>query len=157
MFKKNFFYLTLFLFIFIFYRITKILVLKNFNLNDYFVVELTPFLSLNLIWNSGIAFGLFSLDQGIYYNFLTGIILLITIIILWMFTRSEGTEKIAFLMILSGSFGNIFDRVYYRSVPDFIDFHVGNFHWFIFNVADIFITLGVILLIYFELIVKKKK
>ena len=157
MFKKNFFYLTLFLFIFIFDRITKILVLKNFNLNDYFVVELTPFLSLNLIWNSGIAFGLFSLDQGIYYNFLTGIILLITIIILWMFTRSEGTEKIAFLMILSGSFGNIFDRVYYRSVPDFIDFHVGNFHWFIFNVADIFITLGVILLIYFELIVKKKK
>ena len=157
MFKKNFFYLTLFLFIFIFDRITKILVLKNFNLNDYFVVELTPFLSLNLIWNSGIAFGLFSSDQGIYYNFLTGIILLITIIILWMFTRSEGTEKIAFLMILSGSFGNIFDRVYYRSVPDFIDFHVGNFHWFIFNVADIFITLGVILLIYFELIVKKKK
>ena len=136
-------------------RISKILIINSLenSTNDY--IFITNFLSLNLIWNEGIAFGLFSFDQKIYYNFLTLIIIFVTIIILWMIVKTRGFEKIAFMMIFGGSLGNIFDRLYYSSVPDFIDFHVGNFHWFIFNVADIFITLGVILLIYLEFFKKK--
>ena len=84
------------------------------------------------------------------------IIILITIIIFWMITKTTKIEKVAFMMIFGGSIGNIFDRLYYSSVPDFIDFHINNFHWFIFNVADIFITLGVILLIILEFFPKKK-
>ena len=157
MFKKKFFYFSIILFIFCFDRITKILVVKNLNTlgNDF--IEVTSFFSLNLIWNQGIAFGLFSLDQGLYYNIITMIILAITAVIFWMIIKSEGLEKIGFILVFGGSLGNIFDRIMYKSVPDFIDFHINNLHWFIFNVADIFITTGVILLIYLELIIKVRK
>ena len=155
MIRKNFLNFFFILSIFTFDRLSKILIIKkNENFNGKQIFE-SDFLSLNLIWNDGIAFGLFSFDQEIYYNSLTIIIMLITLIILWMVIRSRRVERIAFMMIFGGSLGNIFDRLYYSSVPDFIDFHVGNFHWFIFNVADIFITLGVLLLIYLE--VSKKE
>ena len=111
----------------------------------------SKYLNINLIWNEGIAFGLLSFDQKLYYNLLTGLICLITLIILWMVIRTKGLEKLAFMVVFGGSLGNIFDRLYYSSVPDFIDIHFGDFHWFIFNVADIFITLGVLLLIYLEI------
>ena len=116
----------------------------------------SKYLSIDLIWNEGIAFGLLSFDQKLYYNLLTGLICLITLIILWMIIKTKGLEKLAFMIVFGGSLGNIFDRLYYSSVPDFIDIHIGNFHWFIFNVADIFITLGVILLITLEIFSKKK-
>tara|TARA_B100001121_G_C18369815_1_gene471079 strand:- start:81 stop:584 length:504 start_codon:yes stop_codon:yes gene_type:complete len=115
----------------------------------------SKYLNINLIWNEGIAFGLLSFDQKLYYNLLTGLICLITLIILWMVIRTKGLEKLAFMIVFGGSLGNIFDRLYYSSVPDFIDIHFGDFHWFIFNVADIFITLGVLLLIYLEIFLKK--
>ena len=156
--KKNYF-INLFIIIIIFSldRISKFYVILNSESNLSPSLFTSKFLNINLIWNEGIAFGLLSFDQKLYYNFLTAVILIITAIILWMVSRSNGMEKIAFLIVLGGSLGNIFDRVLYKSVPDFIDFHINNFHWFIFNVADIFITLGVILLIYLELIVKTKK
>ena len=69
--------------------------------------------------------------------------------------KSKSIEKFGFMMILGGSMGNIFDRLYYFSVPDFIDIHFNNFNWFIFNVADIFISLGVTFLIYLEFFKKK--
>ena len=119
-------------------------------------IQITSFLNLNLIWNEGIAFGLFSFNEKIYYNFLTILIIFITLIIFWMILKSQKVERLAFMMIFGGSLGNIFDRLLYSAVPDFIDFHVKNFHWFIFNVADIFITIGVIILIYFELFLRKK-
>ena len=115
----------------------------------------SKFLNINLIWNEGIAFGLLSFDQKLYYNLLTGLICLITLIILWMIIKTKGLEKLAFMIVFGGSLGNIFDRLYYSSVPDFIDIHFSNFHWFIFNVADIFITTGVILLIILEIFAKK--
>ena len=74
-----------------------------------------------------------------------------------MILKTKNLEKIGFIMVLGGSLGNVFDRIYYSKVPDFIDLHYNNFHWFIFNVADIFISLGVILLIYSEIFLKKKK
>ena len=155
--KKSIIYSFFIITIFLLDRLSKYWAINNLIIEEKFEIIIFPYLSFNLIWNDGIAFGLFSLNQGLHYNILTGIILLITLIIFWMIIRSKGLEKAAFLMIFSGSLGNIFDRISYKSVPDFIDFHVNNFHWFIFNVADIFITFGVILLIYLELIVKKKK
>ena len=117
----------------------------------------SKYLNIDLIWNEGIAFGLLSFDQKLYYNLLTGLICLITLIILWMIIKTKGLEKFAFMMVFGGSLGNIFDRLFYSSVPDFIDLHINNFHWFIFNVADIFITIGVIFLIGFEIFGKKIK
>tara|TARA_Y100000591_G_scaffold313816_1_gene319711 strand:- start:308 stop:781 length:474 start_codon:yes stop_codon:yes gene_type:complete len=141
--------------IFAFDRISKISIINLLENSTNDNISITNFLSFNLIWNEGIAFGLFSFDEKIYYNLFTFLIILVTIVILWMIVKTSGFEKIGFIMIFGGSLGNIFDRIYYSSVPDFIDFHVGNFHWFIFNVADIFITIGVILLIYLEFFKKK--
>ena len=156
MIKKSFWSVFFISVIFIIDRLTKIMVLKSAETSGEVNILVTKFLSINLIWNEGIAFGLFSFDQKSYYNFLTIIIILVTLIILWMIIRTKEVEKFAFMMIFGGSLGNIFDRIYYSSVPGFIDIHFGNFHWFIFNVADIFITLGVILLIYLEIFFKKK-
>ena len=148
----NFFFI---LIIFLLDRVTKISIINFLENSDNGHIQITNFLSFNLIWNEGIAFGLFSFDQEIYYNFLTIIIILVTTIILWMIIKTKGLEKIAFLMIFGGSLGNIFDRLVYSSVPDFIDLHYNNFNWFIFNVADIFISIGIILLIYLEFFKKK--
>jgi len=142
--------------IFLIDRFSKLVMINSSTTDGSSNVSINDFLSFNLVWNDGIAFGLFSFDQKIYYNFLTVIIILITLIILWMILKTKGLEKIAFMMILGGSTGNIFDRLYYSSVPDFIDIHYGNFHWFIFNVADIFISIGVLLLIILEIFIKNK-
>ena len=112
----------------------------------------TKFLNINLIWNEGIAFGLFSFTEKTFYNFLTMIILIIILVISFMTFKSKGLKKYSLLMILGGALGNVYDRIFNNAVPDFIDFHIENFHWFIFNVADIFITLGVIFMILSELI-----
>ena len=148
----NFFFI---LIIFLLDRVTKISIINFLENSGNGHIQITNFLSFNLIWNEGIAFGLFSFDQELYYNFLTIIIILVTTIILWMIIKTKGVEKIAFLMIFGGSLGNIFDRLVYSSVPDFIDLHYNNFNWFIFNVADIFISIGIILLIYLEFFKKK--
>ena len=112
----------------------------------------SKFLDINLIWNDGIAFGLFSFDDKMLYDILTILILIVIIALILMTLGSQGAKKYSLLMILGGAFGNVFDRLFYRAVPDFLDFHVGNYHWFIFNVADIFITLGVIFMIILEFI-----
>ena len=116
----------------------------------------SKFLNISLIWNEGIAFGLFSFNNQNSYNILTILILLIISAIFFMIIKSKSLERYALLMILGGALGNVFDRIIYKAVPDFIDFHVGDFHWFIFNVSDIFITIGVILMIFLEIIVKPK-
>tara|TARA_Y100001958_G_C21038532_1_gene408965 strand:+ start:224 stop:700 length:477 start_codon:yes stop_codon:yes gene_type:complete len=158
MIKKNFFWNLLFIAsIFLADRASKFIMINKTEEFGETNFSLTSFLNLNLIWNDGIAFGLFSFDQKIYYNLLTFLIILITLIIFWMIIKSEKSERLAFMMIFGGSLGNIFDRLIYSSVPDFIDFHFKNFHWFIFNVADIFITVGVIMLVYNELFIRIKK
>ena len=110
-----------------------------------------------LVWNTGIGFGLFSSEDKLFYNIFTAIIVIINLVILY-FALIESKIKSFFLMIiLGGSLGNLFDRVYYRAVPDFIDLNYAGYHWFIFNVADIFITIGIICLIFSEFIFYKKK
>ncbi len=157
MLKKNLWNILFVLVIFAADRISKIAIISSTQSQQKQEIIVNSFLNLNLIWNDGIAFGLFSFEQEFYYNLLTALIVLITIIILWMIVKTKRLEKVCFMMIFGGSLGNIFDRLYYRSVPDFIDIHVNNFHWFIFNVADIFISLGVIILIYLEIFLKKKR
>ena len=137
--------------IFSFDRISKIYVIyldKKLFGSDLFS---SKFLNINLIWNEGIAFGLFSFNEKIFYNILTILILIIIFIIFIMAIKSDGFKKYTLLMILGGALGNVFDRLYYKAVPDFIDFHIGNFHWFIFNVADIFITIGIFFMVVIEL------
>ena len=138
-------------------RFSKIYVISQNEKNFSPDLFLSKYLNITLIWNEGIAFGLLSFNETIFYNALTFLILIIILIIFFMLSKSNGIKKYSLMMILGGAIGNIYDRIFYKAVPDFIDFHIGNFHWFIFNVADIFITLGVILLIYLELVVKSKK
>ena len=142
--------------IFILDRLTKLCVIYLDKINSGSEIFSSKFLNVYLIWNEGIAFGLFSFNENYLYNFLTLFILIIIFSILYMISKSSGIKKYSLLMILGGALGNVFDRIIYKAVPDFIDFHVGNFHWFIFNVSDIFITLGVIFLIYEEILVKDK-
>jgi signal peptidase II len=152
-FSKDF-YISLLVSVFIFTldRISKIYVI-NLSKNS-FDIELytSKFLNITLIWNEGIAFGLFSAIHEYWYNFLTIAIVLITIIILIMSIRYHGVQKYFLLIVFGGALGNLYDRIFFKAVPDFIDLHVGNFHWFIFNIADIFITFGVIMLILWEIL-----
>ena len=157
MLKKNLSNLIIVFSIFFLDRISKYTILSFSQSQNEFNYSVTTFLDFNLVWNSGIAFGLFSFDQSIYYNLITSIIILVTLLIIWVALKSKGLEKISYLMIVGGSFGNIFDRLYYSSVIDFIDINYNNFHWFIFNVADIFISLGVIILIILEFLKTKKQ
>ena len=148
--------LTIIFSIFILDRLTKIYVIYLDKINSSSEIFSSKFLNIYLIWNEGIAFGLFSFDENNLYNFLTLIILIIIFVILYMIYKNSGFKKYSLLFIFGGALGNVFDRIIYRAVPDFIDFHIGNFHWFIFNVADIFITVGVIFMIFLELTAKKQ-
>ena len=153
--KKNISNFVLILTIFLLDRVSKIIII---NLENFYGVDnysLTSFLNFELIWNDGIAFGMLSFNDQVYYNIITSIIILITLVVFLVMINSSGIQKYGFMLIFSGSLGNLFDRLYYSSVPDFIDIHFNNFHWFIFNVADIFITLGVFMLIYSEFFKKK--
>jgi len=154
--KKHLLNFSIIFLIFIFDRISKLFIINSAETFGEYGVSVTSFLNLTLIWNEGIAFGLFSFDEKIYYNLLTIFIILITVIIIWLMLKSNGFEKFSFIMIIGGSLGNIFDRIFYSAVPDFIDIHINNFHWFIFNVADIFITSGIICLISIEILSSKK-
>ena len=120
---------------------------------DFYI---NPFLNFYLVWNSGIGFGFASMEANIYYHILTGIIALVNVALIYFLFKSKGVYAYVLALIIGGSLGNLFDRVYYHAVPDFIDLHFANYHWFIFNVADIFITLGIIGLLIVELTRKEK-
>ncbi len=156
MFKKHLVDFSIIIFIFLIDRVSKLLIISSPETYEQFGISITSFLNFNLIWNEGIAFGLLSFDEKSYYNILTIFIVLVTTVIIWLMLRSRGFERFSFIMIIGGSLGNIFDRILYSAVPDFIDIHINNFHWFIFNVADIFITLGIIFLICIEIFNNKK-
>ena len=132
-------------------RLTKIYVIQLDKNNLGSDIFNSAYLNIILIWNKGIAFGLFSFDESHLYNILSLIISIIVVILVIMSLKSHGFKRYSLLMIVGGALGNLHDRIFFNAVPDFIDFHVGNFHWFIFNVSDIFITLGVISMIILEL------
>ncbi len=156
--NKNFF-INLFVILLIFFtdRLSKIYIIyldKKELGNEIFY---SKFFNINLIWNEGIAFGLLSFNENSLYDILTIIIFFVIILILYFIFNSSGFKKFSLLIIAGGAIGNFYDRATYRAVPDFIDFHVGNFHWFIFNIADIFITMGVIFMILIELTSNNKE
>ena len=142
--------------IFFFDRLTK-LYLINLQASgtdiDFYIF---PFLNFYLIWNTGIGFGLASMETNIYYHILTTIIVFVNLGLIYFLLKSKGIHVYLLATIIGGSLGNLFDRIYYYAVPDFIDLHLGDYHWFIFNVADIFITVGIIGLILIELLKKEK-
>ena len=152
MIKKNLFISSSFiLLIFLIDRISKMYVIHLDQKLLGSEIFSSKFLNINLIWNNGIAFGLLNFEKENLYNLLTALILIIIIFIALMSINTKGFKKFSFLIILGGAIGNVFDRIFTKAVPDFIDFHIGNFHWFIFNVADIFITIGLIFLILLEI------
>ena len=161
MFKTNFkkiFINSIILFvIFLADRISKIYILKISELESSVNIYVTQYINFYLIWNKGIAFGLFSFNESLIYNLITLIIAAITIIILVMIIKNVGFKRYSLLIVFGGSLGNLFDRIYYSAVPDFIDFHINNFHWFVFNIADIFITIGIVCLIFDEILNDSKK
>jgi len=151
--KKNYYFDILILFlIFIFDRFSKIYVIYLSEKNNYSQIFSSKFLDIHLIWNEGIAFGLLSSSETYFYNLISIIIAIIIFILFLMIIRSKGLKKLLFISILGGAIGNFYDRMVYKAVPDFIDFHIYDFHWFIFNIADIFISIGVFFMILYEII-----
>ena len=137
-------------------RFSKFFILKLVEQGEKLDLYITSYLNLYLIWNKGIAFGLLSFNENMIYNIITVLILIIIFTILIMIIKSKGFVKYSLVIVLAGALGNVFDRIYYSAVPDFIDFHIHEFHWFIFNIADIFVTIGVFCLIYVELFINKE-
>ena len=155
--KKKIYLFIFVLVLFAIDRISKILILKNFLNNSSSEIYINSFLNFSLVWNSGIGFGILQLEANIFYLLISIIITAINLILIyWMLTSSNYLESIFISIILGGALGNLFDRYYYSSVPDFIDLHYESFHWFTFNIADIFITIGIIGLIIIDLIKIKK-
>ena len=145
------------IFIFSLDRISKIYILKIAEIESSVDIYLTPYLNFYLIWNKGIAFGFFSFNESLIYNLITLVIMLIILIILSMIVKSYGFTKYSLMIVMGGALGNLFDRIYYSAVPDFIDFHINGYHWFIFTVADIFVTVGILCLIFDEMFINSKK
>ena len=154
--KKFFLYFLLFLIIFLIDRISKLYVINLANTTGSIDIQINNFLNIILIWNTGIGFGLLSSNNTFFYNLITIIILSINLIIVYLISKSDKIRSFLFLIVLGGSFGNLFDRFYYSAVPDFIDLNYKGFHWFIFNIADIFISVGLICLILIEVLNYKK-
>ena len=151
--KKNYYFDILILFlIFILDRFSKIYVIYLSEKNNYSQIFSSKFLNINLIWNEGIAFGLLSFSETYFYNLISIIIAIIIFILFVMIIRSKGLKKLLLISILGGAIGNFYDRMVYKAVPDFIDFHINGFHWFIFNIADIFISIGVFFMILYEIV-----
>ena len=155
---KNQFILNFLIILLIFFldRISKIYVLNLAETQGSIDITVNSFLNIILIWNAGIGFGLLQLDQTFAYNLVTILIIIINFVIVYLLFSAQNIPKFFFSMILGGSLGNLFDRVYYSAVPDFIDLNYNGYHWFVFNVADIFITLGIFALIFSEIFKKNE-
>ena len=155
--KKIIFYFLITLIIFTLDRISKIYVINIAETYGKVDIYLNQFINIILVWNTGIGFGLLSFEKQFVYNLITLIIVLVNFVILYLGIKSNNFKGLLFFVILGGSLGNLFDRLYYSAVPDFIDINYNNFHWFIFNVADIFISTGIICLIFVELFFNKEE
>ena len=146
--KKNIFFTLILIVVFTLDRISKNKILNDFNERTYFVND---FLNLDLIWNIGIGFGFLSTDSSLFYNLVTLIIGTVILFLIYIFGTSKNIDKLIYSIIIGGALGNFYDRLVYKAVPDFIDLHYNDFHWFTFNLADIFITIGIFIFLFKEL------
>jgi signal peptidase II len=149
--KENIYFLILILAIFTFDRYTKLIVINNFSEQNYFVND---YINFDLVWNSGIGFGLLDTQSTLFYNFVTTLIGLIILILIYIMINSKNLDKLIYSTIIGGAIGNFYDRITFKAVPDFIDLHYNNFHWFVFNLADVFITIGILTLVISEMFKK---
>ena len=149
--KKFFLYFFILFTIFIIDRLTKLYILNLAQIEKSVDIYVNSYLNIYLIWNKGIAFGLLSIDESIFYNLITTLIGIIILIIFYMIWKNDNIQRFFLTFVAGGAMGNFYDRIVYKAVPDFIDLHFQGFHWFVFNVADIFITIGVLCLILVEL------
>ena len=154
--KKILFNFTIISLIFLIDRISKNYILKIAEQESLVDIYINTYLNFYLIWNKGIAFGLFSFDQNFIYNLITLIIVIISFVIMILIIKTNGIERYSFTLVFGGAISNLYDRIYYKAVPDFIDFHIAEYHWFVFNVADIFITLGIVSIILIEVLKTNK-
>ena len=152
--KETIVSLTVVFAIFVFDRITKVTIIKN-QLNNQSIF-VNDYLNFELVWNTGIGFGLFSQNANLYYHLISLLIFTVIIFLIYLIAKAEFLEKVLYCLILGGALGNFYDRLIYFAVPDFIDIHINDFHWFTFNIADIFITLGILLIIIKDTISRKK-
>ena len=153
-FKEIIYSLSITLFVFILDRWTKTTIINTQIMNESFYIN--DYLNYDLVWNTGISFGLFSQNANIYYHMISFLIFIVIIFLCYLIVKKNFTEKLMFSLVLGGALGNFYDRINYFAMPDFIDIHINDFHWFTFNIADIFITTGIILLISKDLIFNKK-
>ena len=149
--KQNILFALIILVIFFIDRISKINIINNFSENSYFI---NSFTNLDLIWNVGIGFGFLSTDSNLIYGLITLFIALVILMLIYVLILSNNLDKLIYSMIIGGAIGNFYDRLMFKAVPDFIDLHYNNFHWFTFNVADIFITVGIMIFILRSFFVK---
>ena len=149
--KENIYFLILILLIFTFDRYTKLIVINNFSEQNYFVND---YINFDLVWNSGVGFGLLDTQSTLFYNFVTTLIGLVILILIYIMINSKSLDKLIYSTIIGGAIGNFYDRVTFKAVPDFIDLHYNNFHWFVFNLADVFITIGILTLVIGEMFKK---
>ena len=150
---ENFLYASIIIIIFLFDRLSKLKIIKDFNETAFYVND---YINFDLIWNIGIGFGFLSTDSTLLYNFVTMLIGAVITYLVYIFINAHRVDKVIYATIIGGALGNFYDRVAYFAVPDFIDIHYQRFHWFTFNIADIFITIGIFLLIIKELILKNE-
>ena len=155
--KSFFLYFLIFVSIFLIDRVSKIYIINLASTFGTIDIQINNYINIFLIWNTGIGFGLFSSSNSIFYNIITFLILMINFIIIYLIYTSENTKRLIFIVILGGSTGNLFDRAYYSAVPDFIDLNYNGYHWFVFNFADIFISIGIFCLILMEILNYKNK
>jgi len=146
--------LVIIILVFIFDRVSKIKIVDHQSIGES--VFINDYLNFNLIWNTGVGFGLFSQNANLYYHATSSLIFMVIVFLFYLTIKANFIDKISFSLIIGGALGNFYDRIYYYAVPDFIDFHINDFHWFTFNIADIFITVGVVVLIVKDLTLNKK-
>tara|TARA_X000000950_G_C13848750_1_gene633529 strand:- start:721 stop:1227 length:507 start_codon:yes stop_codon:yes gene_type:complete len=152
--KENIYFFFLIFILFFLDRISKVKIISTFNDRVYYIND---YVNFDLIWNIGIGFGLLSTDSNFLYNSVTFIIGIVIIILAYISVKSEKFDKLIYSIIIGGAIGNFYDRLVYKAVPDFIDLHYDNFHWFTFNVADIFITVGILIFVIRSFFVNDEK
>ena len=141
--------------VFVLDRISKISIIKQ-QVNNNGSLFVNDYLNFDLVWNTGISFGLLSQNANFYYHAISLLIFLVIIFLSYLISKADPLERIFFSIILGGAFGNFYDRLFYFAVPDFIDMHINDFHWFTFNISDVFITCGIILIIARDTMVQNK-
>ena len=151
--KENILMFFLIILVFFLDRYSKTFILNNLNEN---LIYINDFINFDLIWNTGIGFGFLSSSSSLIYNTISAIVGIIVITLVFISLKSDKFDKTVFSLIIGGALGNFYDRIFFKAVPDFIDIHYGNFHWFTFNIADIFITIGVICFIIKGFFIKDK-